>query len=477
MQKHAKRLFILILALSLSIMSVGISVYAEEQDSGIMPLSGTLPGSIFDDVAEDAWYTPYIGYVLNKGIMTGKGDNQFAPGETICRAQFATILYRMSGSQPIEYSPRFPDVPTDNFYTFPVLWAAQENVKIIEGYENGNFGPNDAITREQLATMLFRYANYLNLDTTTAADLGSYPDASSVTDFAKDAMSWAVGVGIITGDNGRLDPQGDSARAVCATMIQRFCENLLPEELPDVEMNAFCENILLTPNEPEDGTFWVKLTGISATYGVQKVSVAIWCDEDQNDIGYYSADYQPDGSYGFSANIQNHRFHFGTYHAAAYVLMNNGVRLYAGSGSGQISETHAVSMHQTAQNYASGTDYLLVVDTTACRTGVFFRNGNTWDYMYYWLCAPGAPSTPTVTGVFTITPLKMDGFYSFGSYQYYATQFYGNYLFHSTTYNMDGSVQDDRVGMPLSHGCVRLETDHAKWIYDNIPVGTTVVIY
>lgn len=471
MNKYRKILSLFILTFVLSTMSARINVTAAA------PTAAGLPGSTFDDVTEDAWYTSYIGYVLNKGIMTGTGDNQFAPGETICRAQFATILYRMSGSQPIEYSSRFPDVSDNNFYTTPVLWAAQEDVKIITGYENGTFGPNDAITREQLAAMLFRYANYLNLDTTATADLNSYPDASSVTDFAKEAMSWAVGVGIITGDNGMLNPQGNSARAVCAAMIQRFCENLFPEELPNVEMSASCENIFLTPNELEDGTFWVKLSGVATTHGVQKISVAIWCDEDQNDIGYYYADYQPDGSYGFSANVGNHRFHFGIYHAAAYVLMDNGVRLYAGSSSGQINGTHAVSMRQAVQGYSSDTDYLLVVDTTACKTGVFFKNGNTWDYMSYWLCAPGAPDTPTITGVFTVTPLKMNGFYSFGSQQYYATQFYGDYLFHSTTYNSDGSVQNDRVGMQLSHGCVRLETNNAKWIYDNIPAGTTVVIY
>lgn len=479
MKKHISRITALALTAIIAVSSwtlnsSAIDPTSEVQDGEIT--SSALPGTNFDDVSADAWFTSYVEYVLNKGIMTGIGDNKFAPGDTICRAQFATILYRLSGSQPVPYTNLFPDVPDGTFYTTPVLWAAQENVNVITGYENGFFGPNDIITREQLATMLYRYAEYRKLDTGTTADLSGYPDAASVADFAKEAMAWAVGVGIITGDQGNLNPQGESSRAVCATMVQRFCDSVLPEELPNIEMSASCKNITITPSELHDGTFWVKLTDITAPHGVQKIIAAVWCNENQDDIGYYQAEYQPDASYGFSVNVANHNFHFGTYKVAVYVTMENGVRLYAGETSQQIDGTQALEMRQTAQNYSSSTNYLLVVDTNTCRTGVFFRNGNSWDFMYYWLCSPGAPSSPTVKGVFTVQA-KGYGFYSYDSWQYYYTQFYGDYLFHSTTYNEDGSVQDDRLGIQLSHGCVRLDMNNSKWIYDNIPTGTTVVIY
>ena len=466
MKKNVSRFSAFLLTLVLTIITAGFQVSAH-----------SLSGTTFDDVAADVWYTPYVGYVLNKGVMTGTGNNLFAPEEIICRAQFATILHRLSGSESVEYNDRFPDVPDGSFYTAPVLWAAQDKVRVIEGYDNGNFGPNDSITREQLATMLYRYAKHCGLDTETTASLDTFPDADDVSDFAKDAMAWAVSAKIITGDNGRLNPQGESARAVCAAMIQRFCTTLLSEELPDVEMNASVQSISITPNEFEDGTFWVKLSGVIATHGVQNIVAVVWNQDDQSDVGYYYADYQPDGSYGFSGNVANHKFHFGTYHVAVSVLMNNGIRVFAGEDSAEITSTHAASMYQIAQNYSSGTDHLLIVDTTACKTGVFYRSENSWEYLYYWPCSPGAPATPTVKGVFTVTSLKMPGFYSFGSYQYHATQFYGDYLFHSITYNTDGSVQDDRLGMQLSHGCVRLDTDNAKWIYDNIQAGTTVYIY
>ena len=440
--------------------------------------AASLPGTNFDDISADAWYTPYVEYVMNKGIMTGKGNNIFAPAEIICRAQFATILYRLSASEPVGYNNRFPDVPDGQFYTTPVLWAAQDEVNIISGYEDsGLFGPNDMITREQLAVMLYRYAKYQGLDTKTSTELDAFPDADAVSAFAEDAMKWAVGIGIITGDNGLLNPQGGSARAVCAAMIQRFCTKLLPEELPDVEMNASVSQITLTPNELDDGSFWIKLDGVTASHDIQKIIVTVWNQDDQSDIGYYYAEPQEDGSYGFSANVANHGFHFGTYHASAFIFMENGIRLFGGQGSGEINSTAADYMYQTAQNYSSGTNYLILVDTTACKTAVFYRNGNSWEYLYFWPCAPGTPDTPTVKGVFSVTSLKMPGFYSFGSYQYYATQFYGDFLFHSTTFNTDGSVQDDRLGMQLSHGCVRLSLENAKWIYDNIPAGTTVYIY
>lgn len=452
----------------------GESEKAEMTEEAVTTFS--IPGSIFDDVPGNAWYTPYVGYVLNKGIMTGMGNNTYAPGEYLKRAQFAAVLYRMSGSQPIAYSDRFPDVPDGTFFTSPVLWAAQEDVNVIEGYGNGYFGPNDVITREQLVTMLYRYAKYKGLDTAVTADLSLYPDAGSVTEFAWDAMEWAVGVGIITGDQGKLNPQGNSSRAVCAAMIQRFCEALMPGQIPDVEYYAGCSDIIMTPGEMKDGAFRIKLNGISASHGVSKVFAIVWRDENQDDIGYYEAQYQTDGSYGFSGNVRDHKFHFGTYKIDVYILMGNGVRLKAGSGQGQIDGTEALDMLQRAQLYSSSTDYLLLVDTNTCKTGVFTRSGNAWEYLCYWPCSPGAPSSPTVKGVFTVQA-KGYSFYAFGSLQYYYTQFYGDYLFHSITYNPDGSVQDGRLGMQLSHGCVRLEISQAKWIYDNIPAGTTVVIY
>lgn len=150
-----------------------------------------------------------------------------------------------------------------------------------------------------------------------------------------------------------------------------------------------------------------------------------------------------------------------------YQLQANGAMLS--------SEQSAMALH--AQGYSSSTGYLILVDRAACRVGIFTGGMGNWSMNSYWSCAPGKPSTPTVGGVFKVQS-KGHYFDSGSSRCYWYTQFHGNYLFHSVLYNKyTGGLSDGRVGMQLSHGCVRLEIGNAKWIYDNIPGGTTVVIY
>lgn len=133
-------------------------------------------------------------------------------------------------------------------------------------------------------------------------------------------------------------------------------------------------------------------------------------------------------------------------------------------------------MFQWAQSYYSSTNWLMLTDTSGCRTAIYYGRHGAWRPVKEWICSPGAPATPTVTGEFTVTGKG----YSFGNgfTCYYYTQFYGDYLYHSVLYYQNSfRVMDGRLGMHLSHGCVRLDTDNAKWIYDNIPYGTKVVIW
>ena len=133
-------------------------------------------------------------------------------------------------------------------------------------------------------------------------------------------------------------------------------------------------------------------------------------------------------------------------------------------------------MFQWAQSYYSSTNWLMLTDTSGCRTAISYGRHGTWRPVKEWICSPGAPATPTVTGEFTVTGKG----YSFGNgfTCYYYTQFYGDYLYHSVLYYQNSfRVMDGRLGMHLSHGCVRLDIDNAKWIYDNIPYGTKVIIW
>lgn len=184
----------------------------------------------FTDVPADesCWYRDYVNYVASKGIMTGMTDTNFGAGVDLPRSHFATIIYRIAGEPSVESDKSvFPDVPDNDFYTKAAAWAKEND--IIKGYDDGNFGPNDKITREDMAVIMYRYAQSAKLDTTAAAELDSFPDAEKVSPYAVEALKWAVGKGIITGKedtegNKTIEPQGNASRAQCAAVIQRFME-------------------------------------------------------------------------------------------------------------------------------------------------------------------------------------------------------------------------------------------------------------
>lgn len=182
-------------------------------------------GMPFTDVPEGAWFYDYVKYVNDHGLMTGLNPTTFGPTENLARAQFATILYRMNNEPSVQYTNKFPDVADGQWYTDAILWAS--NAGIVTGYsDTGKFGPADPINREQIAVMMYRYANYLGYDTKKQQKLYIFHDGGNVNSFAVEALGWASAHGIITGKNygTLLDPQGYAIRAECATIIMRFVE-------------------------------------------------------------------------------------------------------------------------------------------------------------------------------------------------------------------------------------------------------------
>ncbi len=181
----------------------------------------------YKDVKENEWYYQYVKDVSEKQLMTGLNEMTFAPAENLARAQFATILYRMAGEPAITYENKYSDVADGQFYSVPVTWASQTG--IITGYSNTDkFGPADSLTREQMATMMYRYAKVSGMDTSEGENvrqnLAPFPDRGRTYPFAYNSMSWVVGKKIITGDRGNLNPQGLVNRAVCAAMLSRLTE-------------------------------------------------------------------------------------------------------------------------------------------------------------------------------------------------------------------------------------------------------------
>ena len=157
--------------------------------------------------------------------MTGLDKTHFGPNDSLARAQFALILYRINDEPEVDYEEIFPDVEDGAWYTDAILWAADTGV--VTGYtDTGKFGPADKINREQMAVMMYRYANYKEYESDDPVDISGYKDAEKVNTIAQKAMEWAVGNGIISGKDGGtvLDPQGNATRAECATIIMRFLE-------------------------------------------------------------------------------------------------------------------------------------------------------------------------------------------------------------------------------------------------------------
>lgn len=178
-----------------------------------------VPSMPFTDVSAGSWYYNAVEFVYSKGIMQGVSANKFGPGSTITRGMVVTMLWRMAGS-PTVSGGSFADVASGSYYATAVAWAAKNG--IVDGYNSSKFGPNDAITREQFATILYRYAKWLGYSA-SGSSLAGYADGSSVSSWAKDAMSWAVKNSIVTGvTTTRLNPTGTATRAEAAQMLMNF---------------------------------------------------------------------------------------------------------------------------------------------------------------------------------------------------------------------------------------------------------------
>ena len=181
-------------------------------------------GLPYTDVAADSWYYEAVKYVTDQGIMNGTTPTTFSPMTTTSRAMIVTMLWRMEGSPVVNYRMDFTDVKEDAYYAEAVRWAASEG--IVDGYEDGTFGPDKTVTREQMATILYRYAQEKQYDVSGRNDLSAFADAARVSAYAKEAMQWAVDAGLISGIGDNLVPQNGANRAQVATMLMRFAENV-----------------------------------------------------------------------------------------------------------------------------------------------------------------------------------------------------------------------------------------------------------
>ena len=195
-------------------------------DPNYKPVDPT-PEATFTDVSETAWYKNSVDYAVEHGLMNGTGTNTFEPESTMTRAMLVTVLWRYANAPKPGANP-FTDVPNGKWYTDAVAWAAENGV--VNGVGDGKFEPDGSVTREQMATILYRYAQKVGIDTSKHTELSAFPDANRVSAYARAPMQWIVAEGVIGGsrENGQdwLNPQGNATRAEVATILMRFIENV-----------------------------------------------------------------------------------------------------------------------------------------------------------------------------------------------------------------------------------------------------------
>lgn len=179
----------------------------------------------FTDVSTSDWFYDDVAFVYKNGLFSGTDSRSFSPNASMTRAMLVTVLYRLEGEPTVTGRSSFTDVRSGAYYEKSVIWAAANG--IVTGTDSTSFSPDAKVTREQLAAILYRYAQYRKLDTDASAKLNSFTDADSVSAYASEALGWAVSEGLINGASGKLMPKGDATRAQVAAIIHRFVKNVL----------------------------------------------------------------------------------------------------------------------------------------------------------------------------------------------------------------------------------------------------------
>lgn len=187
------------------------------------PALTTLP---FLDVQTGDWFYDAVMFVYGEGMMNGTSSTTFSPDATTTRGMIVTILHRLAGSPASRESADFLDVPAGQYYSEAVAWASENG--IVNGYDDGNFGPDDTITREQMAAILYRYAGFQGYDMSAKADLSGFSDAGTVSGYAQEAIRWANAAGLVSGTSTTtISPKAGATRAQVAAILMRFCENVV----------------------------------------------------------------------------------------------------------------------------------------------------------------------------------------------------------------------------------------------------------
>lgn len=214
--------------------------------------------SRFSDLSEKNWFFSDVQYVLEQKLMNGTSETTFSPNNSTTRGMIVTILWRLDGEPEFEIGKSFHDVEDDKYYYNAVAWASAN--EIVSGYDDTTFGPEDFITREQLATILYRYTSYKELNVSSDTDIRKFKDFEEISEYAVNAMKWANANGIITGiTSDTISPKGNATRCQVAAILKRICENILNmnegnslKEQPNTEKEVSTETSKPSADSKED---------------------------------------------------------------------------------------------------------------------------------------------------------------------------------------------------------------------------------
>ena len=262
---NVRRMGAVLMALAL-VLSMNLTAFAAVEDTG------------FSDVAADAWYAGAVEYVRDNGLMSGTSATTFEPDGTMTRAMLATTLYRAAGSPAVSGSDSFTDTADGAWYADAVLWASQQGV--ISGYGNNLFGTNDPVTREQIATILWRYAG------SPSADAGQdFADESEIASYATAAVDWARANGVVSGvDGNRFLPRNNATRAQVATILRNYLTMSAPVEPEQPEQPSEESRVLVAYFSATGNTERVANAIAEATSGdlFELTPVEPYTDDDLN---------------------------------------------------------------------------------------------------------------------------------------------------------------------------------------------------
>ncbi len=232
----------------------------------------------FEDVASSSWYYSDVQYAVQSGLMEGVSDKSFAPDAEISRAMLIEVLYRLDGSKKAEKPAKFTDIDSSALYCDAAQWAGANGVVI--GYGDGVFGPEDNVTREQMAAIFQRYAKYKGRNTDNAADISAYTDASQISDWAKNAMGWAIYGGLINGtDSSTLSPEDFATRAEAAAVLKRYVNGATLEKRGFDYVSEFIKNDFSDFYKDSDDAFKESITLENLLIGWNNVILTVGAPE------------------------------------------------------------------------------------------------------------------------------------------------------------------------------------------------------